>query len=574
MRIGFLENKLTPRGTSVTLYNMAHYNEQILKNISFIITRPYELVKYISPIDVTEEAYKKFEERFSMIYYTNTSELEKIVTDYQLDLLFIEKSGSHEDGLIVNNCETFIHAVFDTTSPHGTYYCCISDSLNLISKTNIPVLPYMVEVYDTQENLKKELNIKNDSIVFGCYCGADCFNIQYIQQVVRDISSSGKYPDIYFIFMNVNQFCESGENVKFLPGTCDLKMKRKFINTCDAMLYGRDGGETFGLACGEFSLCDKPVICRDNERCDSHLLILGNDAIKHKNYEELSDIIINFKNKYNKSVINNHYKDYTPEKVMDIFEKIITKPKVNFISFGGPTQYYHDALSRICNEAKNFNIFDEIKRMTEIDLKNDKEFWMKHNNFIENNKTGYGMWIWKPYIIKKQLERMRDNDILLYADAGCTLNLNGKNRLEQYIQMLREGDGIICFQMPHLEKFFTKMDMIDYMNAHEYKSTGQINATSFLIQKRPNTVELVNKWYNISCNYNLLDNSQSIIENDPGFIAHRNDQSIWSILCKSYKCTPLEDETWLFYEGYGITFPIWATRRFLNNPINYKIDKS
>lgn len=36
--------------------------------------------------------------------------------------------------------------------------------------------------------------------------------------------------------------------------------KTTFINTCDAMLWARHDGETFGLAIGEFSSKNKPVI--------------------------------------------------------------------------------------------------------------------------------------------------------------------------------------------------------------------------------------------------------------------------------------------------------------------------
>ena len=59
-------------------------------------------------------------------------------------------------------------------------------------------------------------------------------------------------------------------------------------------------------------------------------------------------------------------------------------------------------------------------------LKKDSEFWVKHGNFIENNKRGYGYWLWKSYIVKKQLELMKEGDILLYADSGCVMNMNGK----------------------------------------------------------------------------------------------------------------------------------------------------
>jgi hypothetical protein len=73
-----------------------------------------------------------------------------------------------------------------------------------------------------------------------------------------------------------------------------------------------------------------------------------------------------------------------------------------FITFGAGGQNYYDAVNRLINQVKILNIFDKIIGYTDNDLKNDVEFWTKHSNFIENNKRGYGYWLWKPYIIKKQ----------------------------------------------------------------------------------------------------------------------------------------------------------------------------
>lgn len=111
--------------------------------------------------------------------------------------------------------------------------------------------------------------------------------------------------------------------------------------------------------------------------------------------------------------------------------------KIFFLTFGGPTKNYHDAVERLCNQAKQMNIFDEIIGMTEKDLQNDEEFWFKHSDFINNNSKGYGYWLWKPYIIKKTLEKMNDEDILLYLDCGCELNYLAKIELENKIKIVK-----------------------------------------------------------------------------------------------------------------------------------------
>ena len=127
--------------------------------------------------------------------------------------------------------------------------------------------------------------------------------------------------NIYFIYLNIDEFGPKCENIKFLPGTADMKYKRMFINTVDAMLYARNGGETFGLACGEFSICDKPIIAGEIQQPypTSHMDILGDAIIKCSNYENVYEIITNW-NKYNKDVRNNGYHKYTPDYVMQNFK--------------------------------------------------------------------------------------------------------------------------------------------------------------------------------------------------------------------------------------------------------------
>ena len=48
------------------------------------------------------------------------------------------------------------------------------------------------------------------------------------------------------------------------------------------------------------------------------------------------------------------------------------------------------------------------------------------------------------------------------------------------------------------------------------------------------TRKLVNEWYNICCNYHMIDDTPSIELNLPGNIEHRHDQSVFSLLTKKY----------------------------------------
>ena len=108
--------------------------------------------------------------------------------------------------------------------------------------------------------------------------------------------------------------------------------------------------------------------------------------------------------------------------------------KIYFCTFGGPTQNLHDAVKRITSQAQEFELFERIFSYTDMDLKSDLNFWTIHKQFIESNSKGYGYWLWKPYLILKSLEQIAQDDILLYCDSGCELNVKGKDHLFKLIE--------------------------------------------------------------------------------------------------------------------------------------------
>jgi len=236
--------------------------------------------------------------------------------------------------------------------------------------------------------------------------------------------------------------------------------------------------------------------------------------------------------------------------------------KKTFLTFGGPNSNYHSAVNRICTQASELNIFDNIVGITDQYLKNDTEFYNKHGRFLEENPKGYGYWLWKSYLIKKQLEKMNEHDILLYVDSGCVLNINGKKRLHEYFDMVQHSEyGIVSFQMTHVEKKWTKMDIFNYLDAHEYLETGQLVGGIFMIRKCEHSVHLVNTWYETCHLYDLINDSPSNSSNHPDFIENRHDQSVWSIIRKKYGTTIINDETYFENWDDGYHYPILAMRQ-------------
>ena len=97
--------------------------------------------------------------------------------------------------------------------------------------------------------------------------------------------------------------------------------KTEFINTCDAMMWGRSDGEVFSLSQGEFCFKNKPIICTTTTHYNGHRYLLKDKAIWY-NEANLKEILINFNREEMSKLDWNAYKDYTPENVMNIFKKV------------------------------------------------------------------------------------------------------------------------------------------------------------------------------------------------------------------------------------------------------------
>ncbi len=244
-----------------------------------------------------------------------------------------------------------------------------------------------------------------------------------------------------------------------------------------------------------------------------------------------------------------------------------TRTQKWFITFGGPSESYHNAVTRICREAHAINIFDHVIGYTDKNLIEDTDFWNKHGDFLSSNPRGYGFWLWKSYLTQKTLQNLSENDILVYADAGCTINAEGIPRLLEYFDIVNTSEyANLSFKTEHLEKTWTKMDTFDYyetVNDERVYETEQLVGGIYVIRKCQHTIDIVNRWYNCCCNYNLIDDSPSKLPNDPSFHENRHDQSLFSVIRK--KCgTEMTDFDESYFNndwsGIAMKYPFWATR--------------
>jgi hypothetical protein len=230
-------------------------------------------------------------------------------------------------------------------------------------------------------------------------------------------------------------------------------------------------------------------------------------------------------------------------------------------------------------------LFDEIHVLQESDI--DEGFNNKYKDKLKPNLRGFGYWAWKPEAIKQVLSQIDDGDLLLYLDVGCNLNHAGKKRLGEYFEIVeRAASGVLGFQAvpPELplvydgrslldlrERIWTKGDVLDYFSVRDNPQiveTPQFGSGVIFFRKCQESKRIIDEWLGaIDWSFSMLDDTPSVSANLEGFVEHRHDQSIFSILCKLHNVDRVSAyEYW--YPSYGGRGADWEALEFM--PIHAK----
>jgi hypothetical protein len=218
---------------------------------------------------------------------------------------------------------------------------------------------------------------------------------------------------------------------------------------------------------------------------------------------------------------------------------------MHFISFAGfkkNNSHIHKALLRIKKQAYKLNLFDTINCYTEEYLQSQSDFWNKHYNFITANQNGYGLFLWKPYIIKKTLEQINNNDWLIYCDAGCDLlydtDISDINK--DIILKKLQNKIFLAYCMHPLSHYtkYTKNICYKFFNIDQQTMITHniyMAANRIIIKKTPIIMDLINEWYDtMSNNYIIFDDSKTSTELS-SFVQSRWDQMILNFILYKYE---------------------------------------
>jgi len=248
---------------------------------------------------------------------------------------------------------------------------------------------------------------------------------------------------------------------------------------------------------------------------------------------------------------------------------------VKLVTFSDGSYAFRAAGRRLVSQADSTGWFDYPSEHWTLATLRAKMpvFYSQHQKFIREHPRGFGFWVWKPAILSYLIDHLENDEMVLLLDAGCQLNANkeSKLRFQQYIEMCKNRDLLVTqltddsFEFKNLtDAAWTKLSTLDSLDPLSvFRNTNQIQSGIIFAIKSDKSQRIAKKWLNhcVYSDYSLLVDPSDEEPQTSDFKEHRWEQSIFSLIVKSEKVSPLKDETW-FHPNWaeGLHYPIWAVR--------------
>jgi hypothetical protein len=319
--LGFHSKQLTERGTEVALRDYAAGARDLLGHD----------VRIFVPAsgDIVQPVRARVEREFDLVLYDDPTQI-------ACDALYVIKRG--RPGRITQRIPELNHAFMDASWPHGHRFATVSNwvssravrhlrlprnrTLDLPRFRKPPVVPHIVTLPDMDDDLRAELEIPGDGVVFGRHGGIGTFSIEFVKEAVR--AAVAEREDVWFVFANTLAFSDH-PRILFLPLLDTRVAVRRFVNTCDYMIHAYAYGETFGLAVAEFAYVGAPVLTwAGMPRRAQYELLSGDLLLEYHDYEDTLEYLLMLPRREG-PVATDIPERFSPERVMARFDEIFLR---------------------------------------------------------------------------------------------------------------------------------------------------------------------------------------------------------------------------------------------------------
>lgn len=226
---------------------------------------------------------------------------------------------------------------------------------------------------------------------------------------------------------------------------------------------------------------------------------------------------------------------------MSVQTKNISCMKIHLVSYATPD--FKSSQDGLVSSARKFGIDSAFRYMPENIRATS--FYKKFQKILDAPR-GAGYWLWKPFWIKEVFNTLSEGDILIYSDAGISVI----GDLQTLFTICKSNDGIMLFHAhyddipgapgPCVNRRWTKRDCFVKMDCNEsrYFDAHHFDGSFQIYQKTRKSSRFIDEYLKYCCAPEILTDqpSQCGMPELPGFIAHREDQSVLSLLAEKWGC--------------------------------------
>jgi hypothetical protein len=209
--------------------------------------------------------------------------------------------------------------------------------------------------------------------------------------------------------------------------------------------------------------------------------------------------------------------------------------KIVLLTFADGSENFVAAGKRLAEQAKELNLFERIICLDSASLGNlVPEFSVFANNHNVTLGPYFSYQNAKAFALKAALTgRLGAFEQVVYLDAGCEIVTNPISRLK-LIQVFRRVQSLpigVVQATVYREKHYTKKRVLEFLAASkELSDSFQVQPGVVILNTNAASLELIELWIRyLDPNLDLVQDPRT---SEGGLVAHRRDQSIFSILWK------------------------------------------
>jgi hypothetical protein len=253
------------------------------------------------------------------------------------------------------------------------------------------------------------------------------------------------------------------------------------------------------------------------------------------------------------------------------FNKENYKAKFAFVTSSFVNEDHHACASRLIETVRSF-ITTNIHCLTNdnLEIEIEKNYLNILNKYKVDLKKAF---IWKPWLILSQLNRLSSNGILFYLDAGSEIAVNSNSlfELNRLIKMTLEN-GSTFFRNNYDSTIVADKEAMNILNKYitnVHNPHHSVAAGVLILRNDINTISTVRRWCYLSLiNSGFIftgsDNSKLQSTINPYERQHRHDQVVLSAILFDKKITLSKYPIWfngfLYFYSSTLNYPIHNNR--------------